>query len=69
MLFYETLELASASTPEHRPPVDIKCKWLQNVAFKLEIVEATLPHKKKTLQKTSYAKKSNSMFIKISSAS
>ena len=56
MLFYETLEPASASTPEHRLPVDIKCKWLQNVALlKLETVKASQPHKK-TLQKTSCAK-------------
>lgn len=46
MLFYEILELASASTPEHRLPVDIKCKWLQNVALKLETVKASQPHKK-----------------------
>lgn len=49
MLFYETLALASASTPEQRLPVDIKCKWLQNVALK----------RKKKKQKTSCAKKSN----------
>lgn len=46
MLFYETLERASASTPEHRLPVDITHKWLQNVALKLEAVKNSKPHKK-----------------------
>lgn len=47
MLFYETLELASASTPEHRLPVDTKCKWLQNVALKLKTVKVNNTNKKK----------------------
>lgn len=31
MLFHEKLEPASASTPEHRLPVDTECKWLKKI--------------------------------------
>lgn len=51
MLFDETLELACASTPELRLPVDTKCKWLQNAALKLRQSNSTT-HKKVAVSKS-----------------